>query len=131
MQEFPAAVALKKHNAAVQIRRDVEWKTLIRASQIVRVPIEMLVGDQAAVFEVPISPGSRSKDVMGLLQQHIPNLKRLELWTYPNQIALCNDANVHDLVVRHGQSLQLRRRLGFFTRLRLKAHDLECSCHPH
>ena len=132
LQECPAQVdEPQKRKVAVKIRRDVDCKTLIKASHIVKVPIEMLIRDQAAVIEVPICPGSRTNDVMELLQQHIPNLERLELWTYPNQIALCKHANVFDLVIRHGQSLQLRRKLGFFARWRQQSHDRECGCHPH
>src|SRR4030095_14501743 len=94
LQECPAQIdEPKRHNVAVKIRRDVECKTLIKASHIVKVLIEMLIRDEAAVIEVAICPGFRTKDVMEVLQPRIPNLERLELWTYPNQIALCKYAN--------------------------------------
>ena len=96
---------------------------------ILQVQIEHYDGTSLSLFTLFLAPGDRTSDVMRRLAPHVPNLRQLELWTYPRQIgALCKDAPVYDLVMLQKQRLQLRRKPGFFKRRRQQHHDLGCEC---
>jgi len=136
----------KPNEVKVTVEDVVECQSLEQPSLIVKVQVEYLAGDRALVFRVPIAPGDRQAQVMERLGPKLPHGAKVELWSYPNQAALCKDANIYDLVVRHGQRLQLRRRRWFWERLRHEAHDAVilqtpetgsnyrgrdgCACHP-
>lgn len=121
----------EKPNAARVTVADIEeCQSLQQPSLIVKVPVEYLEADRAVVFMVPIAPGDRQAQVMERLSQILPPRGKVELWSFPRQLPLCKDANCYDLVMRHGQHLQLRRRWGLFERLTQRVHDASCDCHP-